>query len=61
LFTGDPAEAEEPSLALPVTRLAEEVSCFLADEQTRSRLAHASEQIGHYQGVTALARHLENP
>jgi UDP:flavonoid glycosyltransferase YjiC (YdhE family) len=60
IFTGDPVNAEEAFLARPVTSLAEGVSSFLADERTPNRLVHASEQIGRYQGATALAGHMED-
>jgi len=61
IFTGDPANTEEAFLARPVTRLAEDVLSFLAENRPLNRMVHASEQIGRYQGATALARQSENP
>jgi len=59
VFTGHIASAEKAFLARPVNLLAEEMSAFLADEQTPARLAWASDQIGRYRGAIALATHME--
>lgn len=62
VFTGQADFGEKTFLERPVELLAEEMSTFLADQQTPTCLAKASEQISRYRGIDDLAARLEeNP
>jgi len=61
VFAGPATNIEAAFLARSVDELADEMSAFLADEQTPTHLALAARQVSSYAGVNTLATLMENP